>query len=593
MNNKVKDNSSRREIYVAFSGGGAKAFIHVGALSYLEERHRIVGVSGTSAGALVAVLKAAGFSAKDMFIPKDVGHGESALFDRIKKRDKNITELHHLLGGEGLSGLRDAHSSPLFYILKKTSFFQKFYLIATLFLLVFAIPAGLTHWIGYQPLHIQSFICIILSLFFLFTWLTLILKPTVFQISDFLFSNGIACTDKAIEEIEHQVAIKLGIKNRPVLMRDFKMSIRIIAANLDRQAPQIFSNNTTPLTPLRDALSASICIPLAFKPHLYEGSRYIDGGIVSNMPAFVFSEELSLHPSRRIVALRITHAPDKEISDNQKIKFRKKIIKRLFGIPYNAGLYSQLATQSVIQTLFTGAQDLAHSDMEVITPELPTNLHLLDFDINYEKMKRAYAQGQAFADKLVSQSFKVETIYNDNCALIAKKAKAEMDGIPFLTRRSGSFVRVAVSYCPFEGSNIMKIKHSYGFGNSSDQNVVLPLKSSVCGRAWEAKKVIFEHGNKKIVSELRNFSHISSRINSDIQWILAIPILDKETGKPRFVINIDSNTKIFDTINQTEIKHQQLEIANKINAMLRNLVEISTLIGEEMRETLDSANQEV
>lgn len=591
MNKKTKTVSAKREIYIAFSGGGAKAFIHIGALSFLEARYRVVGVSGTSAGALVAVLKAAGFSANDMFTPNNVAYGDSALFNKIKKKNKNVTELHHLLGGEGLEGLRKAHSSPLIYMMKRAKYFQKFYMIISFLILAFVLPLVVIKLTQNYPFYISGMASLILCLALSLLWVKIILKPTLFNISDHVFTNGIACTDRAIKEIEHQVAIKLGVKDRRVLMKDFKLPIRIIAADLDRSEPKIFSNSTTPLTPLYDALSASICIPVAFKPHLYNGTRYIDGGIVSNMPAFVFSEDLALHPERRIVALRIT--PIKSSSDDSDKYLRNRILRRFLKIPVNAGLYSREATESVINTLFTGAQDLAHNDMEVITPQLPTNLQLLDFDINFKEMKRAYDQGQAFADKLVSQSFKVEDIYDDNCALIAERVRAEMGLIPFLTSRSGSFVRVAISYCPFEGSNVMKIKHSYGFEKSADQNVILPLQHSVCGRAWQNREVIFAVGNKGIVDELKGFSHIASRINTGIQWVLAVPILDKKDGKPRFIINIDSNTKIFDTISKADTETQQESIAESINAMLRNLVEISTLIGEEMRETLDSSKQEV
>ena len=85
----------KREVYVAFSGGGAKAIIHTGALNYIENAHKIVGVSGTSAGALIAALKAAGFKADDIFNPNKAG--ESKIFDRIRKRNNNINSLGDLV----------------------------------------------------------------------------------------------------------------------------------------------------------------------------------------------------------------------------------------------------------------------------------------------------------------------------------------------------------------------------------------------------------------------------------------------------------------------------------------------------------------
>lgn len=53
-----------------FEGGGAKGLAHVGALRAAEEQHvRFLGVAGTSAGAIVAALVAAGYKADDLYCP--------------------------------------------------------------------------------------------------------------------------------------------------------------------------------------------------------------------------------------------------------------------------------------------------------------------------------------------------------------------------------------------------------------------------------------------------------------------------------------------------------------------------------------------
>jgi NTE family protein len=57
-------------IFGIFEGGGAKGVAHVGAFAAAEELGlRFAGVAGTSAGAIVATLIAAGFSARDIFDP--------------------------------------------------------------------------------------------------------------------------------------------------------------------------------------------------------------------------------------------------------------------------------------------------------------------------------------------------------------------------------------------------------------------------------------------------------------------------------------------------------------------------------------------
>lgn len=57
----------KMNITLALSGGGVKGFAHIGALRILErEGYRIRGITGTSAGGLVAALYAAGYSPDEM-----------------------------------------------------------------------------------------------------------------------------------------------------------------------------------------------------------------------------------------------------------------------------------------------------------------------------------------------------------------------------------------------------------------------------------------------------------------------------------------------------------------------------------------------
>ena len=59
--------AKKYKLGIAFSGGGAKAGAHCGALQALHEYGiRPDVVSGTSAGALVATLYSAGFSPRQM-----------------------------------------------------------------------------------------------------------------------------------------------------------------------------------------------------------------------------------------------------------------------------------------------------------------------------------------------------------------------------------------------------------------------------------------------------------------------------------------------------------------------------------------------
>jgi NTE family protein len=95
--------------------GGAKDLIHVGALKALEDRKvQSCGLAGTSAGAIVASLKAAGFEASDLLDPETGG----SLIDRLRKIDQGIVKATDIFGRSGWSRIllsRWALSHPLWF----------------------------------------------------------------------------------------------------------------------------------------------------------------------------------------------------------------------------------------------------------------------------------------------------------------------------------------------------------------------------------------------------------------------------------------------------------------------------------------------
>ena len=63
----MKESSPEKRVDLVFEGGGVKGIALIGALAVLEERgYEPQGVAGTSAGALLAALLAAGYTATEL-----------------------------------------------------------------------------------------------------------------------------------------------------------------------------------------------------------------------------------------------------------------------------------------------------------------------------------------------------------------------------------------------------------------------------------------------------------------------------------------------------------------------------------------------
>ncbi len=98
----------------------------------------------------------------------------------------------------------------------------------------------------------------------------------------------------------------------------------IVASNISRHRPEIFSLETTPQAAVADAVRLSMSIPLYFEALRFDGSQfgagdfYVDGGLYNNYPLDVFDDESYVSEPRKFSegvnweSLGLFLAPDKD-----------------------------------------------------------------------------------------------------------------------------------------------------------------------------------------------------------------------------------------------------------------------------------------
>jgi hypothetical protein len=85
-----------RDAFVVFQGGGAKGISHIGAVGALADAHiNLLGVAGTSAGAIVAALTAARYTAEDLLATDSSGK------HILTTVDPKLTSATQLFGEKG------------------------------------------------------------------------------------------------------------------------------------------------------------------------------------------------------------------------------------------------------------------------------------------------------------------------------------------------------------------------------------------------------------------------------------------------------------------------------------------------------------
>lgn len=488
--------SSPRQVFVAFAGGGAKGLIHVGALRALEQRGvEFLGLAGTSAGALIATLRAAGMSGNDLFDTQ----ADRNLLERLRAIDCSLRRMTDLFG-EGdwwkIVAFRKAVGAPLI---------SGAVAGAAIIILVVAL------WLTLAPLFWPL---AALAIFVLLFWVKLTSLAIIQGLADArrLKSLLTALLQQLMFPSELGRVPKMGDFGR-----DGRPTLKIVSANLSRGRLHLFSPNRTPEVPVADAVVASICLPIIFDPQFVDGELHVDGGIVSNLPAWSFDEERELNPDAITIAFEIAQPID------------KTVLTKVNWLP------------SFIRTGLFGSGELnlrASGHAERIV--LASSLELLDFDLDraaarQEVIDAETAAGLALDDRL----FRKPDVYMDACEVTRGIVDDVLSAV--LPLSSGR-TRVAIAYPDRSYSHSLRLQYSAGYGDDPDEGMLLPILGSVAGHAWSTGESLLEIGHLPdiyLAGDANRFRR--SMIRKDLEWVFAIPIYIEGKVSPLLVVQIDGD----------------------------------------------------
>jgi NTE family protein len=492
--------------FVAFAGGGAKGIIHVGALRALEEREvRFIGVAGTSAGAIIATLVAAGFRSKELV---DTESGATVM-DALREIDPKLrraTDLFGRLGWWRIAAFRLLSRQPLS--------------VPLLLLLVWALPLAAILGIITLPLAGAA-------------WLWIAVGWAATGIALWVFARSLIGGLADISRFRNALAILLQRRlfpNEParvVKMSDFgtaaRPPLKIVSANLTRRTLQLFSAERTPETAVADAVAASICLPVIFRPWTIGEDLYVDGAIVSNLPAWPFDEERELDPEALTIAVEIESRPD------------QRKLGRFNWVP------------ALLPTAMFGSGEL---NIRVAGPAeqlaLPTTFELLDFDKGVRAAVEEVGEvALAAGVRLDKRLFRLPEIYRNACQ-VAQALALDGLGLPPAGQGSDPRVRVAVGRLERGYVHSLRLTHSVGFDSDTDEALLVPLDGSVAGVAWRAGESVFE---PYPLPYDRDLPGDANRLRRKarwplVKWVMCIPILDEESGVPRLLVQLDGNTDL-------------------------------------------------
>lgn len=188
------------------------------------------------------------------------------------------------------------------------------------------------------------------------------------EIASIINFGGIYSSTYIETWIEEKLSKLLSINGRPVKFKDLPLPTYIVATDLLSSSVKIWSQSLTPDENVALAVRSSCSIPLFFQPVISGNNRYVDGGVISNLPAFVFFEsqsEVSDRPhSNRILAFQLTSS----FSRPNEWTYRT-IIHQVANAIVNGAVDLQRKIQDNIYVIPIDTKDIQSTDFEKITEE--------------------------------------------------------------------------------------------------------------------------------------------------------------------------------------------------------------------------------
>jgi hypothetical protein len=150
------------------------------------------------------------------------------------------------------------------------------------------------------------------------------------------------CGVYSINEIQKWVSDKMKTitkSDKDITFKDLKLNLQIVSADVMKNSYKIWDKNNTPDELVSKAVAASCCIPIYFIP---VDQRYVDGGIISNRPDFIFGKSPSYF---QILSMGFEQAENPSSDIDNKDPY-----SRFFGF-----------YQNLINTIIDGADTLQHN----------------------------------------------------------------------------------------------------------------------------------------------------------------------------------------------------------------------------------------
>lgn len=498
-----------RPIFAIFEGGGAKGVAHVGAMKAAEEnRLEFIGVAGSSAGAIIATLVAAGISADNVLDPE---HPETSILRRYGKTPVDLFgETRWRRFGRFYNGMIKLFGGA-------------------------ALVGFLSFLINFRKSLAAVEIILDLGYFSTDAIRELVNEVLRDRLKEIYPSYGLDPKDVppriTFKDLDHE---RFAGDIWP---------LKIVATNLKTGDLVVFERELTEDVEVAEAVAASIAIPIVFKPVKMQskpdGGPYLDGGLVSNLPIWVFTEEKLAwerdNPNEPPIPIVGFSLSDK-----------KKTPARIFPL----AIFSDFLVQ-VVKTALSGSQTVSQKfieDLEVV--KLETEFGLLDFDKPWPDFQKAYLDGKHHADKgLMTAIILRPELMKSELRAAVDDIKSEINRLR-ITNGLGPLVHCRGNLILPIAPQTLRVKYGVNMEGDTDDRLVLDGRGNGAAEAFRTRGIVFQDfEDSQAFDYMRKYE--KRLVRKDLKGAICVPIFGdpvewtkddpKQRSKPLGVFCFDSD----------------------------------------------------
>jgi len=167
--------------------------------------------------------------------------------------------------------------------------------------------------------------------------------------------------------VDDRLAELLPHATRPILFRDLILPTWVVATDLAGCRPKVWSSEQTPNESVALAVRCSSSIPFFFEPVEIGNDLYVDGGMLSNLPTFVFSDRSKspLALGGRILSFRLMGAESQRAERN--IGW---LAQRLIGTAIDGSAIIQSGMQGNISTVAIETGKVSSTNFDISQSEV-------------------------------------------------------------------------------------------------------------------------------------------------------------------------------------------------------------------------------